>query len=228
VNDLEVPLQPGGRIRGRVLLDGEPPLPSADTLNRILMLVYPADARQVSLSIVGIPAGGVDPDGRFATIGLPPGRYVLDPYARVDNRMYAMTSVQVAGREVFDIGLDLGPTHLNDVVVTLTSRTWEVSGAVRDQDARPVPGARVILFPQDRARWQTAGYSTPRRVMHVAADRTGAFRATGVLADTYLLAAVTNPPEFWMAPEYLESLVPIATPVRLELGQTQSVDLRLR
>jgi hypothetical protein len=31
-----------------------------------------------------------------------------------------------------------------------------------------------------------------------------------------------------MAPEYLETLVPIATPVRLELGEVRSVDLRLR
>jgi hypothetical protein len=39
---------------------------------------------------------------------------------------------------------------------------------------------------------------------------------------------VANPPEFWRAPEYLETLVPVATPVRLELGAQQAIELRLR
>ena len=204
-------------------------LPAADALSTVLVYVYDADARQLNPSIAaGIPTGGVDPEGRFETIGLPPGKYVLDPYARVDKTRYAMTSIQVDGRESYDTALDLGTTDLTGVVVTLSSRTWEISGAVRDQDGRAVPNARVILFPENRARWLTAGYDSPRRVMRIAADPTGVFRASGALADSYLMAAVTSPPEFWMAPEYLETLVPFATPVRLELDQQRSVELRLR
>jgi hypothetical protein len=123
---------------------------------------------------------------------------------------------------------DVLSTILTDVVVTLSSRTWEVSGSVRDQDGRAIAGARVILFPQDRSRWYTAGYDTPRRIAHAAADREGVFRVTGALADSYLSAAVANPPEFWMAPEYLETLVPIATPVRLDRDDRRTVDLRIR
>jgi hypothetical protein len=43
-----------------------------------------------------------------------------------------------------------------------------------------------------------------------------------------VIAPVLSPPEFWRASEYLETLMPIATPVRLELGQLQTVELRLR
>jgi hypothetical protein len=77
-------------------------------------------------------------------------------------------------------------------------------------------------------RWQSVGFDTQRRVLNVAADESAVFRTAGAFAGDYFVAAVTSPPEFWMAPEYLETLVPIATPVRLELGEQQMVELRLR
>jgi hypothetical protein len=228
VNDLVVPLQPGSRIRGRVVFDGRSQLPPADVLNTVLMHVLHAEARELSSSVIGYPTGAVDAQGRFDTVGLPPGKYVLDPTARIDNVWYAVTSVQVGGREVFGTGLDVGTSDLTDVVVTMTSRTWDLSGVVRDQDGRPVPGGRIIVFPRDRTDRHIVGYDTQRRIAHVAADRSGAFRVTGGFGGEHLIAAVTSPPEFWMAPEYLETLVPFATPVRLELDGRRTVDLRLR
>jgi beta-lactamase regulating signal transducer with metallopeptidase domain len=227
VTDLAVPLQPGSRIRGRVVFDGRSVLPAADVLNTILMHVIHAEARELSLSALGIPTGAVDAQGRFETVGLPPGKYVLDPNARIDNAWHAVTSVRVDGREVLAAGLDVGTADLTDVVVTFSGRTWDVSGAVRDRDGRPVPGARVIVFPRNPADRHLPGAPVPRRAIHVAADRAGVFHATGAFAGEHLAVAVAAPPDFWMAPEYLETLVPRATPVRLELGQKRSIDLRL-
>jgi hypothetical protein len=65
-------------------------------------------------------------------------------------------------------------------------------------------------------------------VQQLIADRFGAFRGAQVPPGDYLVAPVATVPKFWMAPEYLETLVPIATPVRIELGGKQSVDLTLR
>jgi hypothetical protein len=210
------------------VFDGRSDLPPVDVLNTVLMFVYPAQARELRPSVLGIPAGAVDAQGRFETIGLPPGKYVLDPYAYIDRTLHMATSIQVDGREALETGIDLGTADLANVVVTLSSRKWDLSGVVRDPAGRPQPGARVIVFPHDRSRWQSVGFDTQRRVLNVAANESGVFRAGGGFADDYLAAAVTNPPEFWMAPEYLETLVPIATPVRLELGETRSIDLRLR
>ncbi len=228
VADLEVPLRQGNRVTGRVRLEGSSDLPPPGTFDTALMHIYHAGARQLNPSVRGVPSGGVDAQGRFETVGLPPGKYVLEPSLPVGEKIYQMISLEVAGQNAFDTGLDLGTTDLTDVVVTLSSRTWELSGAVRGEDGRPLPEARVIAFPQHRARWQTAAYDTPVRVKQLAADGAGVFRITGALADTYLVAAVTSVPEFWMAPEYLETLVPLAIPVRLGLGDKQSVDLRLR
>jgi hypothetical protein len=191
------------------------------------MHVYHAEARELSLSALGIPTGAVDAQGRFETVGLPPGTYVLDPYAVIGNVRHAIASVRVDGREVLGEGLVVGTTDLTDVVVTFSGRSWEISGTVRDREGRPVPGARVIVFPRNPGDRHLAGFDTPQRVIRVAADRAGVFHATGAFEGEHLAVAVTAPPEFWMAPEYLESLVPRATPVRLELGQNRSVDLRL-
>ncbi len=225
--DLVVPLQAGSRIRGRVVFEGRSILPTADALNSILMHVYHAEARELSLSALGVPTGAVDAQGRFETVGLPPGKYVLDPYAVIDNVRHAVTSVRVDGREVLGPGLDVGTADLTDVVVTFSGRSWDISGAVRDREGRPAPGARVIVFPRNPGDRHLAGFDTPQRVIHVAADRSGVFHATGTFAGEFLAIAVAAPPEFWMAPEYLETLVPRATPVRFELGQKRSIDLRL-
>jgi hypothetical protein len=224
VNDLVVPLQPGSRIAGRVVFDGRSDLPSADILNTVLMHVVHGDDREFPT----IPTGAVDPQGRFQTAGLPPGKYVLDPYAYIDNTRHVVSSVRIGEREFLGQGLDVSTTNLTDVVVTLSNRTWDLSGTVRDQAGRPVPEARVIVFPRDRTRWQTVGFDSAGQVAQVAADRAGMFSTTGARGGDYLAAAVAVPPQYWMAPEHLETLVPHATPVRLEVGEKRTVELRLR
>jgi hypothetical protein len=93
-------------------------------------------------------------------------------------------------------------------------------GGGRD-DTRPRPAVPAGA-DRNRVRWQTAPYDSPVRVKQFAADGAGVFRATGVLTDTYLVAAVTSPPE------YLDTLVPSTVPVPLRSGEKRAVDLLLR
>lgn len=153
---------------------------------------------------------------------------MLDPYAYIDNTRHVVSSVRVGEREFLGQGLDVSTTNLTDVVVTVSNRTWDLSGTVRDQAGRPVPEARVIVFPRDRTWWQTVGFDSAGQVGQVAADRAGMFSTTGALGGDYLASAAAVPPQYWMAPEHLETLVPHATPVRLEVGEKRAVELRLR
>ena len=66
-----------------------------------------------------------------------------------------------------------------------------------------------------------------RRIQQIVADRFGTFEGAWVPDGDYLVAPVRTVPEFWMPPEFLKTLVPVATPVRVELGGRQSVELRL-
>ncbi len=229
VTELEVPLQPAGRVRGSVVFDGRSTLPSAEVLASVLMHLDHAEGRELRPGVVEqIPTGAVDAQGRFETIGLPPGRYVIEPTAVIDNVQHVVTSVRVAGRELLQSGLDVGPSGVSDVVVTLSGRTWSLSGVVRDQSGRPVPNGRIILFPRVEADRDAGGYLSRPRVVQIAANRFGAFQAAGAFGGEYLVAAVASPPEFWMAQEYLQSLVPLATALRLELGGKHAIDVRMK
>jgi hypothetical protein len=227
VDDLVVTLQPGAHIVGRVLIDGLSALPRPHPLAGTGLPIFQAHADEGDINI-RIPTAGVDAEGRFQTVGLPAGRYVLDPYVSTDGRRYVLTSVRVSGREVLAEGIDVGAVDLTDVVLTFTDRHWTVSGTVRDDRGRVAAGARVIIFPRDRERWRVIGFDSAKQRSVVPVDLSGRFQSSGWIAGDYFVAAVANPPEFWRAPEYLETLVPVATPVRLELGAQQAIELRLR
>jgi hypothetical protein len=225
---LALQMQQGAQIRGRVVLEGSGASSDLAVLRGIPLLVRPAYARELGR----IPIGGVEPDGTFHTVGLPPGRYVIGlvplSFAATLHGWYPV-SLRVAGRETIGRPIELGTTDVNDVELVLGNRSMNVEGVVRGADGRPLPFARVILFPRDRALWNDQVASpAPRRIHHVVADRFGHYAAAWMPPGDYQLAAVTAPPEYWMAPDYLETLAPAATPVTLQPGDRPMVDLTAR
>jgi hypothetical protein len=140
-----------------------------------------------------------------------------------------VASIRVNGREMTGKPIQLGTTDLTDVELVLSNRPTRLSGVVHNPDGGPAPWARVFLFPRDPGLWSDyVAFPAPRRIRPIVADRFGRFDGAWMPTGDYLLAAVATAPEFWMAPDYLATLVPIATPVRIESGGTQSVDLTLR
>ncbi len=49
-----------------------------------------------------------------------------------------------------------------------------------------------------------------------------------MLPGEYLVAAVSSPPEFWMAPEYLETIAPTAVSVVVPRAGTGRAELTLK
>ncbi len=230
VADLVVPVRRGARITGRVVFEGGIPPPAAD-LTRVAVGVAPVFGRTVGV----IPGGRVEADGRFTTVGLPPGPYELQivpglsrvPWA-ADWKAVAMT---IDGRVVTGQPIDVDAADV-DVTVLFSHRqtlaTVEVT--VRDTQGRPVPDVWVIRIPRD---------PTMRGSVFLAPDCLGnppnRTDASGKLIDPnlwpgcdYLFAATRDLPRNWMAPEYLESLAGTATPGRLNGGGTYRVDVTLR
>ena len=182
-----------------------------------------------------VPFGGVEPDGSFHTIGLPPGRYILSmrpPLSLTtitDLTGWYVRSVRVSGRETIGEALELGSTDLANVELMLTKRQMALSGTVRSADGRPAAWARVLLFARDPALWSHyLAFPAPRRIRQIVTDRFGGFRGAGVPPGEYQIAAVANVPEFWMAPEFLQTLTGIAVPVDFQPGDTRVVDLTLK
>jgi hypothetical protein len=195
----------------------------------MLVTVRSAYMRQLG----DVPFGGVEPDGGFQTVGLPPGRYVLTPRPPLrpptELTGWYVRSVRVGGRETIGEAIELGASDLADVELVLTKRPMELSGSVRTVDGRPAAWARVFLFPRDRALWgHYLAFPAPRRIRQLVTDRFGEFRGAWVPPGEYQLVAVATVPEFWMAPEFLETLVGSAVPVTFRPGDTRVVNLIIK
>ncbi len=119
----------------------------------------------------------------------------------------------------------LGRTDVQ-LKVTFTDRRAEIRGTVVSRSGRVPVGARVVLFDRDRIR---RGYDLrPTCVALASVNRSGGFVYQFANRCRFLVAAVSDLPEFWMAPEYLESLEELAVPVDVGPGQSRVVDLPLR
>jgi protocatechuate 3,4-dioxygenase beta subunit len=145
---------------------------------------------------------------------------------------WALKEIRVNGVDITDItdrALPFGrkDQSLTGVEVVLTDRVSALVGTIRDQNARPSPGASLIVFSADRARW----YPTSRFVRKTAAAADGAFSLTGLPAGIYYAAAVGQLPlegeDAWQDPEFLDTLVLQASTVTIVEGQPLSLSIRV-
>ena len=216
-----VSLQAGARITGRIVFE-DPPRPSAAELLTVPVIVRPAD----STNLGAIPQSRIEADGRFASIGLPPGRYivgVIPGYGPI--APWRTKSIRLGGSDLLGRPLELGVSDVNDVVVTLTTKPAELAGTVRDRSGKPTENARVIVFPRSPQNWDNyLADPAPRLIRQLLVDRSGRFR-TELPPGEYLVASVKELPALWMVPSFLQTLVPHATMVRIDSGSSRSLNL---
>jgi hypothetical protein len=142
---------------------------------------------------------------------------------------FALEEIRVNGADVTDRPISLGTRaqSLTNVEVVLTDRVAGLSGTVVDDRARPVGGARVIVFSTDRQQW----YPASRRLRHSPASQDGAFTVTGLPPGSYFASAVMAIPagaeDAWQDPQFLESLIPGASTIGIADRQRAVVTLRL-
>jgi hypothetical protein len=221
--DLVLQMSNGSSIAGRVSFEtfepSKQPSPSSIELTPI-----PVDADlspQNNLATANIHA-----DGSFEMAGISgPRRLQL---LRAPSG-WALKEIRANDIDVTDRILPFGrqDQSLTGVEVVLTDRVSAIVGAIRDQNARPSPGASLIVFSADRAQW----YPTSRFVRKTAAGTDGAFALTGLPSGIYYAAAVAQlPPEgadAWQDPDFLDALVPQASTVTITEGQPLSLSMRV-
>jgi hypothetical protein len=212
-----VPVHPAARIRGRIqFADGVKP----PQLPFILLFAQPANGDPS----LGNPSGRTaqnDPTFAFEIPGLLAGTYLLDTLSFVG---MLPISVMWDGRDMKDIGFDgtLG-RDFDDVVVTLTNRSSEIKGTVRD-DNGPAAGA-VLVFPAERERWTNYGW-TPTRLQSVPAASNGVYRATRLPEGEYLVIAVdARLSKAWLDAKFLAAAAPLAKRIAVKWGEDVSLDL---
>jgi hypothetical protein len=176
VDNLTIAMGGGITIPGRIQVEGTPP--PAFGLDRIALALNPTNgvvtlgsilqlARPTSdgaFSLEKVNAG----EYRFAIQGLPPAMYIKS--ARFDQ-----TDVLASGFSV----ADKAPGALQVVV---SANAGQISGDVKDKEAKPVRGIPTVLIP-DRNRDRRDVYKI------VQSDQNGHFTMNGIAPGDYKLFA---------------------------------------
>ena len=222
VNDVHITLQPGLTVSGRVELEGGTgPAPS---LTRMSVTLTPVGQTRTTGDVGQPMPGPVDANGMFTVRGLLPGRYTVSIAAGAPAG-YTMKSAVFGGIDVLDHPFDLNGTQQpSGGLVTLSTKTTDVTGMVQDASGQPMPGVTVIAFPLDERFW------TPnsRRIQGVRPATDGRYGFKNLPAGEYRVIAVLDAePGQWFDPAFLRSLGGFVTLSVMEGGR-HTLDLRAK
>jgi protocatechuate 3,4-dioxygenase beta subunit len=242
ITDMNVRLQPGMTLSGRIVFEGSAPKPDDVTKTPIAFGAMPTSTspmEMVTSMMLSNAAGVTAPDGTFVVKGLTPGRYRATVGGGSAALMMAvlgqggaqatpwrLKSVVWNGKDIADVALDVKPNEdVSGIVVTMTDRPTELSGAVTDQAGRPTGSFPIVVFSTDRAYWTIGS----RRVQQARPASDGKFKISGLPAGEYFVCAVTDlEAEDLANATFLDQLAAAAYKIRLADGQKLVQDLQLR
>jgi hypothetical protein len=230
VTGLSVALRTGVRIAGRIVFEGSKEPPTPEQLQRANISINQAGGSS-PIQFVMAPKR-VETDGRFSSVGFPPGRYLVS--ASVPNAPgtspgvgtgWTVKSAMSGGHDVSDEGIEIGAEDVSGIVITFSDHTTELSGTVVDSKGQPDRNADVIVMPADSQSWKQ-GVMNARRLRNVRTTTTGAFSLSGLPPGQYLIAAVSDETlGEWQDPKVLEKIAAAATKVTLGDGEKRSEQL---
>jgi hypothetical protein len=217
VEGVNIVTNAAGGIAGRIVVEGDVPLPSP--LAKLTVRALPVD-RDTAVNIGVIPDNGrVRDDGSFelkSIVGQV--RLTIGPLA--DG--WAVRHIDQSGRDFTLQPFDVQGQTLDGFTIALTNRFPTVSGSLRDNKANAVLAGTVILFPDEPSLW----VEDMRTVRIARVDQSGAFTIKAVRPGDYLGVAVpTVTNNQWNDPDYLESLREHAKRISLKEGDVKQIDL---
>jgi len=220
IKGLQLSLQPGPRVTGRVEFTGNTKMPAETAWRMASASLEHANGYRSA----NPPYGPIAPDGTFALPSVLPGDY----YVRVTPPQgWTVKTVTWQGHNVLDAPLALSATNVTDVVVTLTDHPGTIGGTVYGQTDQPATTAVVLIFPVSPELWTDYGVSSPRiATTRVNAD--GTFR-TGPLADGeyHMIAVADEQASDWLEPATLSKLKALARQVVVREGESSNETLKL-
>jgi hypothetical protein len=212
---------PGSSIKGRLRFeasrDSTRPGPSGIELSPVPVDIDAAPSKTASAEIHA--------DWTFAMAGITgPRRFQL---LRAPSE-WALKEILINGIDVTDRPVPFGTANqsVSDVEVVLTDRVNEVTGRVTDEEMKSAPGSSVLVFATDRDGW----YPASRFLRKVVTGSDGTFSVTGLPFGSYYAVALRSVPtdgdQAWQDPQFLMSLIPLASAVTLGDAQ-RALNLRL-
>ena len=222
---LELRLQPGLTLRGRVTFDSASGTPPED-LSRLSFRLTPAPTAGYTVT-VNPPLPEVSPDGTFRLEGVAPGKYVVNASLPGGQPPWMLRSARVGEIDAADVGFDVRPNQAPpEIELLFTTRTAELSGRLLDGTGKPSAALSIFLFSVDPQQWsQRTRWIRPP----VRAGTDGSFRFTNLLPGEYYLAALSD---FDQAdifqPDFLEQVAAAAMKIAIGEGEKKAQDIRIR
>jgi hypothetical protein len=232
VSGVDLTLQPGGTLSGRLRFDAATASPP-QTLDGIRVTLSPPGGTffgVVNGTVLGnsfsvVTPAPVAPDGTFKVRNVAPGAYALNVQLSADlARTWSIQSAIVDARDLLDAPVEAVPgMSLRDAVLTLSDRHTEIAGALQTPEGAAATPYFVVAFSADRAQWRAA-----RRVVSTRPASDGHFALRDLPPGEYLLAAVTDlEPGDLADTTFLGQLVAASIRIALAPGEKKTQDLRI-
>jgi hypothetical protein len=223
VANLSVVLKTGAKLSGKIVFEGNGTPPPADVVQRTSLQVSPVSAMP---SQVSGAQKRVEGDGRFNTVGYPPGRYTFSASIPATPQssggaVWRFKSASLEGRNL-DEGFEIQSSDIAGLVVTFTDRATEISGSVVDLKGQPDAGALVVVVPSDSQAWKE-NITPSRRVRSVRTTTTGSYSLKDLPPGEYFIAAVSDAAvDNWQEPKTLDAISRVSARITLLEGGTIS------
>jgi Carboxypeptidase regulatory-like domain len=209
VEGVTLTIAPGMTINGRVIWDGKPGL-EGDELS--VSLYSPEQIMDFG------SAARVSPNAAFTLKDISESTYQL--YVNGMSKDCYIKAIRYGMADALYDGFAVQRGTDASLEVTLSSRGARVQGAVTDADGLPVAGVWAVLVPEQAHRGQMQMYR------ETTTDQYGHFELRGVPPGDYKLFSwdqVEN--GAWQDPEFLKPFEEKGEEVKLQEGESKSVNL---
>jgi hypothetical protein len=209
VEGVSLTIAPGMTINGRVIWDGKPSL-EGDELS-----ISPSSTEQ---GVEFDSPARVSPNGAFTLKDISEDTYHL--YVNGMSKDCYTKAVRYGMADALYDGFAAQRGNDASLEVTLSSRGARVQGAVSDADGLPLAGVWVVLVPEEAHRAQMQMYK------ETTTDQYGHFELRGIPPGDYKLFSwdqVEN--GAWQDPEFLKPFESKGEEVKLQEGESKSVNL---
>jgi hypothetical protein len=224
---VEVKAYPRSEIAGRVTVEAWPG-PDPPDFSQLVVRLEPAVPSAVDGTFPGLPLqtpailAAPNSGGAFTLRGVPLGHYrVTLSAAGARGGTYAK-SIRMGSRDALGspLQLDRPASASESIDIVLGIASGGLDGRVSDRNRADAALARVVLVPADRDRRDL--YAT------AVTTNTGRFQLRNLAPGDYTLFAWQYAPDgAWTDPDFLEPHEKLGTPVRIEEGSAEFVELAL-
>jgi len=207
VEGVRLALAPGAEVKLRFVTEGA----GKPDLSRLGFFLT-ANGRSGFASMPGVAE-------RFTAKNVPPGHYALKLSGSLLREFY-VKSARARETDVLADGLTVTGPGTIEIEIALASDGGAMGGVVRDKSQQPVPGATILLAPDQRLRADLFKSTT--------SDQNGHYEFAAIAPGDYKLFAWEDvEPDAWNDPDFLGDYEKQGEKMALEPKERPTVNLHL-